>query len=148
MEFFGEVHVDERAAEAIARGLYVVAKCDGVHEREAALVASFYSEIRGSGRALSELERMQDITSAELSAALPQPEHRRLFVKSALLLAWADGDVSALERGKIEELAGALGMRRDEVGRLEDGVKDFLLGSLSHLHNTDATRKVAGKLKI
>ena len=38
-DFFPEIDIREDQAEAIARGLYAVAKADGnVHEREAAMI--------------------------------------------------------------------------------------------------------------
>ena len=94
IDFFPEIEVTQAAAEAIARGLYAVAKVDGLHEREEALVASFWGEVGGNAGALGELERGSSITGDELGAALPTPELRRLFVKTSILLAWADGKVA------------------------------------------------------
>ncbi|HJZ86823.1 MAG TPA: hypothetical protein VKN99_16725 [Polyangia bacterium] len=148
MEFFSEIPIEAAQAEAMARGLFAVARADGVHERELALIASFYAEVGGSARGLSELERSPAISPADLAAALHTRDERQLFVKTALLLAWADGEVSAAERKQVAAYADALGVGKDEVGKLEESVKDFLLGHLSHLHNVDATRKVAGKLKM
>ena len=130
MDFFDEIAIDEPQAEAIARGLYAVAAADGVHEREAALIASFYGEAGGTPRALSELERREAISAAELAAALHTDKERRLFVKTALLLAWADGSVSGKERERIGAFATALGDTGEQLAQL------------------DATRKVAGKLKV
>src|ERR1051325_12087477 len=98
MEVFEEVAIDGPQAEAIARGLYAVAAADGVHEREAALIASFYGEAGGTPRALAELERREAISGAELAAVLQTADERRLFLKTALLLAWADGSVSPKEQ--------------------------------------------------
>ena len=148
MDFFTEIDIDQAQAEAIARGLFAVARVDGVHEREPALIASFYGDTGGGGRSLAELEAREPIKPAELAAGLPSADHRRLFVKTAILLAWADGTVTAAERSSIEQYASALGVAKDELARLEDGVKDFLLGQVAHLTNTAATRKVAGDLDL
>ena len=148
MEFFPEIDVDERQAEAIARGLYAVAKIDGVHERELALIAGFYADAGGSVKALSELERREAIKPDELAAVLHEHDHRLLFVKSALLLAFADGAVSAEEQKIISGYAQALGIAGPDLARLEEGVKEYLLGQLSHLANVDAVRQVARKLKV
>src|SRR6478735_4868550 len=138
MDFFPEVDLGHDAAEAIARGLYAVAKCDGLHEREAGLIASFWIDAGGSG-SLSDLERGAAITPAELAAALHTQPERLMFVKTALLLAWADGSVSAAEPLSVDQAA---------VDKLEASVKDFLLQQLAHLANTDATTAVAKKLKV
>jgi len=150
MDFFTEIDIDGAQAEAIARGLFAVARADGVHERELALIASFYGDAGavGGGRSLADLERREPITPAELAAALPGAEHRKLFLKTAILLAWIDNVVTDAERVCIGGYATALGVSKEELDRLEDGVKDFLLAQLSHLKNTDATRKVAGDLKL
>jgi uncharacterized membrane protein YebE (DUF533 family) len=148
MDFFTEIPIDASQAEAIARGLFAVARVDGVHERELALIASLYGEAGGTARALADLERSEPIKPADLAAALPEADQRRLFIKTAILLAWVDGVVTDKERALIDQYAAALAIGKEEAGKLEEGVKDFLLGQLSHLKNTDATRKVAGELKL
>lgn len=147
-DFFPEVNLSRGAAEAIARGLYAVAHADGLHEREAGLIASFWIDAGGGAGALSDLERGPAIAPAELAAALHSDAERQLFVKTALLLTWADGAVSDAERKKVQELARALGVDDATLGKLEDGVKDYLLGHLVHLQNTDAAREVAKKMKV
>ena len=147
MEFFQELELSRNAAEAIARGLYAVAKADGLHEREAGLIASFWIDAGGSG-SLSDLERGATITPAELATALHTPEERALFAKTALLLTWADGEVTDAERKSVAAFAHALGIDGAALDKLESGVKDFLLQQLAHVHNVDATREVAKKLKL
>ncbi len=148
MEFFNEVQLDGPQAEAMARGLYAVAKVDGVHAREAALVASFYNETGANAHSLAELERRSTITTDELAAALHSPEQRRLFVKTALLLAWADGVVTPQEQKIITDYALGLGVTVEELGKLEEAVKEYLLAHLAHVKNVEATRKVASRLKV
>jgi tellurite resistance protein len=148
MEFFPEVSLNQHAAEAIARALFTVAKVDGLHEREAALVASFWAETGGGAGALASLERSAQIRPAELASALHSSDERALFVKTAYLLAWADGQVTAEERKIIGEFGAALGVDAKQAERLEAGVKDYLLGHLSGLKNSEAAAKVASKLKV
>jgi len=147
MEFYPEIELQHSAAEAIARGLYAVAKCDGMHEREAGLIASFWIEAGGGG-SLSDLERGSAISPAELATALHSEAERLLFLKTAILLTWADGRVSDAERQSVNGFAKALGVDAATVEKLENGVKDFLLQQLAHVQNTDATRAVAKKLKV
>ena len=148
MDFFQELHLDAAQAEAMARGLYAVAKVDGVHAREAALVASFYNETGAHAHSLADLERRQLITKEELAAALHSAEHRRLFIKTALLLAWADGVVTPQEQKIITDFALGLGLSPEELARLDEAVKEYLLAQLAHVKNVEATRQVAAKLKV
>ena len=147
MNFAPEIHLDPAQATAMARGLYAIAHADGIHEREAALIAGFWEEAGGSDKALAELASGQAITSTELASAMPSVEMRRLFIKTALLLAFADGQVSAKESEVVREFTHKLGLA-GELTDLEGQVKDFLLSQLAHIHNTDALTEIAKKLAI
>ncbi len=147
MDFYPEIVVDDAQAEAIARGLHAVAKCDGLHEREAALVASFLADPTKAATALADLERRPAITGPELASALGSPELRLMFVKSALLLAWADGKVSEAERAIIKSFAAAL-EASDKVDQLEASVKEYLLSHISGIKNTDAAAAVAKQMNL
>ena len=147
MDFFPQVELSHAAAEAIARGLYAVAKVDGLHEREAGLIASFWIDAGGGG-SLSDLERGSTITPAALATSLHTEDERLLFVKTALLLTWADGKVTDAERQSVSSFATALGLDSATVEKLEYSVKEYLLSHLTHLTNTDATRSVAKKLQV
>jgi tellurite resistance protein len=131
----------------MARGLYAVAHADGLHKSEEALIAAFWEEAGGSDEALTELGRQKPITTDELAHALPTPELRRLFIKTALLLAFADGQVSGKESELVREYTAKLGLD-SELSALEGQVKDYLLSQLAHIHNIDALAQVAKKLAI
>lgn len=146
-EFFPEVHLSHSAAEAIARGLFAVARADGLHEREAGLIAGFWIDAGGGGP-LSDLERAQPITPAELAASLHSDDERVMFIKTAILLTWADGQVTTAERKAVHEFAKALGVDDATLEKLDAGVKDYLLAHLTHVRNSDAVSEVAKKLKV
>ena len=147
MDFFPELDVSALQAEAIARGLYAVALVDGVHERELALISDFYRTASEGGRAsASSIERAGPLDPKDVAQLLLGAQHRELFVKAAFLLAWADGQVSAAERGKIAEYAKALEVSAEAQTRLEAQVKDFLLRSLAGLSNVEAVSEVAKKM--
>jgi len=147
MEFFPEVNLNRGAAEAIARGLFAIARVDGVHEREAGLIASFWIDAGGGGP-LSDLERAEAIKPADVAAALHPDAERQLFIKTAILLTWADGSVSPAEKKAVGEFAKALGIDQTALDTLDASVKDFLLGQLVHVQNSDAVSSVAKKLKV
>jgi tellurite resistance protein len=150
MEFFPEIAISAEQAQAIARGLYTVAAVDGVHEREAALIADFYGAATegelGAVISLAELGRSAPLSPADLAEALPGDDLRQLFIKAALLLAYADGKVTAAERLKITTYARTLGVSPERQTALEESVRDHLLEPLARLHNTDAVHQVAKKL--
>mgnify|MGYP000941449611 FL=1 len=147
MNFFPEIQLTHAQAEAIARSLFHIAHSDGLHEREAALVASFWAEAGGSSNSLSDLARRGPLSTEELTAVLDTPELRKLFVKTALLLAFADGQVSGAESELVRKYAADLGLS-DSLSTLEAQVKEYLLSQLSHIHNTHALAQIAKKLAI
>lgn len=147
MQFFPETPLNQSQAEAIARGLFALAKADGLHVRETSLIAAFWGETGGSARALSELENREDITAEELGNVLASHELRQIFMKTALLLAFADGEVSAKESEVVLRYSESLGLSA-ELAVMEEQVKEFLMGQLAHIHNTEALVEISKKLKI
>jgi uncharacterized membrane protein YebE (DUF533 family) len=153
MDFFPSIDVSAHEAETIARGLYTIAAVDGVHERELALISEFSrgaldDDLAESTSPLSPggFGRVVPLDPASVSMLLATEPLRQLFMKAALLVAWADGSVSPAERTKIGEFAQALGVSPSALVALEAEVKDYLLRSLAHLANVDAVAKVAKKL--
>jgi tellurite resistance protein len=147
MNFFPEIQLEQHQAEAIARGLFAIAHADGLHEREAALIASFWADSGGRFSALAELERSQPIGADELGAILNTKPLRQLFLKTALLMAFADGKVSNEEKTLVHGFAEKLELSED-LPKYAVEVKDFLLSQLAHLHNTQGLAEIAKKLSI
>lgn len=148
-EFFPEVEIGQDQAEAIARGLFAVARADGqVHEREAALIAEFFASAANAASSLGALERAPQIDGETLAQILQTAELRRLFVKSALLVAYVDSTLGEGESKTIRDYAAALGIAGADVDVLETQVKEFLLSQLSHLSNVEAAAEVARRLKV
>ncbi|HXU80011.1 MAG TPA: hypothetical protein VN914_01350 [Polyangia bacterium] len=149
MDFSPELDVSALQAEAIARGLYAVAQVDGVHERELALISDFYQAASEGGRANpASIERVGPLDPKDVAQLLLDRPHRELFVKTAFLLAYSDGQVTAAERTKIAEFAKALEVSAEAQTQLEAEVKDFLLRSLAGLSNVEAVTAVAKKLGV
>jgi tellurite resistance protein len=146
-ELAPEIDIREDEAEAIARGLLAVAKADGtLHEREAALIADFYGSIHERPIDVAVLDRLERVDGHYLATMLADEGVRTLFVKTAILLAYADGNYSAAESKTIQEYAGALGLS-DKLADLEQQVKEFMLGQLTDIRNTQAVAEVAKELK-
>ncbi len=144
-----ELDLREDQAEAMARGLFAVARADGtVHTQEAALISDFFGAATGGTGALSALERQDKISGADLAVHLPSTELRELFLKTAMLLAYADGTYGTSESALIAEYATALGVDDAGLRALELQVKDFMLAQLSHLKNAEGVAEVAKGLKF
>jgi uncharacterized tellurite resistance protein B-like protein len=149
MEFFPEIEIRQDQAEAIARGLFAVAKADGtVHDREAAIIAEFFGSTVTSASDLGALERAPAIEGATLKLFLTSPDLRRLFIKTALLLAYVDSSYGKNEAKIIGEYARELEVNPEELATLEQQVKEYLLSQLTHLSNVQATAQVAKELKM
>jgi len=145
-EFFPEIEIREDQAEAIARGLYAVARADGnVHEREAAMIGEFFNSTTAHPADLGALARAAKVEPDNLAAMLPTPELRQLFIKTALLLAYVDGEYAAGEQSVIAGYAKAMNIT--DLATLEAQVKDYLIGHLAHLHNVQGVADVAKTLK-
>ena len=148
-EFFPEIEIRDDQAEAIARGLYAVARADGnVHEREAAMISEFFNATTDHAAHLAALERAPRMEPVNLAAILPTGDLRKLFVKTALLLAHVDGVFAAGEKKLIGEYAKAMGVAAKDLELLEAQVKDYLIRQLSHLQNVHAVAAVAKELKV
>lgn len=101
-------------AETIARGLFAVALVDGVHERELALISELYRTAAAHGSSaevVAPLASLSPLEPSGVAAVLVTPPERALFVKTAILLAWADGKVSEAERAnrRVRRSAGGNG---------------------------------------
>jgi tellurite resistance protein len=149
-DLHAEMDLRQDQAEAIARGLYAVARADGtVHPREAALISDFFGAATGGDTsALSVLERQEKVTGPDLAAHMPTAELRELFLKTAMLLAYADGTYGVSESQLIGEYGAALGVDPAGLRAMELQVKDFMLSQLSHLANAEGVAEVAKGLKI
>ena len=149
MEFFKEIDVSEREAELMGRGLYAVARAEGgVHEREEMLIGEFLADLGSGAPTLAALARQPSPTPDEMKAGLGSPDAARLFLKTALLLAYVDGNYHLDESKVIAKYASGLGVGPTELNELENGVREYLLSQLVHVSNVDVARKVAKKLGV
>lgn len=143
-----ETEIREDQAEAIARGLIAVAKADGhIHEREAALISDFYAATTDRAADLTAMQRADAATGEYLAATLQSAELRRMFLKTAMLLAYIDGKYSVAESKLIGEYGEALGYGSD-LPAMEQEVKEFMLSQLTGIKNTEAVAEVAKELKV
>lgn len=118
-QFVAEIEVSQQAAVFIASGLRELAEVDGVHERELALIEAFEDGLVFE-RVPFDLRGDHPLVSDDL---------QDLFMRSAILLALADGAVSELEGDLIGRYATAFGMSPRRLAMLWRDVKCYLLSS-------------------
>lgn len=106
--------------DIFARGLYHLARVDGVADEERGVIREFLDDM-GEPELMSSLDKVA-FDSRMLALSLDTSDLRRLFIKTGLLLIYADGVFSDEERAAIDEVAGALGMT-DDLPALEVEMK-------------------------
>lgn len=95
------IPLDAAAAAVIAHGMRVVARADGViHDRELTLIASFEAAVPAG---------------ADPNARLADDEQRKVYLRSLIMVALADGKLSDAELVAIRELAADQGIDDDRV---------------------------------
>lgn len=108
------VDLDAAAAHTIAAAMREVAACDGNHPQEMSLIDAFESEVPGSGGTVN-------------LSTLTTPAHQEAFLKSLMMVAFADGQVSAEERALIDSYADKLAIPAAERTRAWTEVASALL---------------------
>ncbi len=91
---------------AMAHGLYYLAEIDGISQREKELIKSFLAD----GKVDLELENLAKLPLSleELLYSLDTMFLRKTFMKISVMLAKADGEISAAELVELRRLAQAL----------------------------------------
>lgn len=111
MSYLSEVPLDAAAIRAIGRGLFTIARSDGLHAKELSLIDQF-SQGTGPGT-------LSAISPEQLASELTSPEERLLFMKLGLMLARVQGGVSSQERKVIGGFAQALELTGADLLALE-----------------------------
>lgn len=115
--FYPEIPLDAEQLHAIARGLYTIARSDGLHQQELDLIQTLWD---GPGV-------LVPIAPELLATILRSADERLLFMKLGLMLARVQGNVTQPERqilgryAQAFELTGAdlLGLEMELVKEME-----------------------------
>ena len=145
-DFFAKHDLTFDQVKVLTHAMMAVARVDGVHDNEMRLVREFYESCARAGD-----PRLEDVAGGPFDPAVAKtyfdtPELAKMFVKSLILLAFADGEYAKLEDDIIRQYADAVGVTQQEVTGLHESTKEYLLASLSHIQNLDALKEVAKKL--
>src|SRR5688572_26493002 len=106
MDIINDVPVSREQAALIARALFTLSRVDGHEDREGMLIKSFWMDVMGEGSVLDlkAFESMADVTGDDIARGLPTKELRQMFMRTAVMLTYADGNVSDKERHWIETM--------------------------------------------
>ena len=119
MQFFPEIPLDASASRALVRGLFSIARTDGLHPKEQQLLQSMAHELGMSS--------LLPISPAQLRDALKTEEERLLFAKMALLMVHVEGGVTSEERRLLRSFFEGLELDSTDLLGLEMAVSQELL---------------------
>ena len=147
-EFFCPNQIDFEQVKCLTHAMMALARVDGVHDSEMSLIREFYGSCSRDGDPELEEVAKGDFDPARAKALFGgDGEHRDIFVKSLVLLAYADGEYGEREDRVIRDLAQAVGLSDGDVDRLKGATQEYLLSSLAHIKNVEALREVQRKLQ-
>lgn len=146
LDFLNPQELTFEEVKTLTHAMFAVAKADGVHDLEMRLIREFYESCSRAGDPpLSEVAGGPfDIQEAK--ALFESPEKAQLFIKTLILLAFADGHYAKVEDQLIRGYADALGLAPAVVDGLHESTKEYLLQSLSHVQNLEALKEVRKRL--
>ncbi|MBK8014266.1 MAG: TerB family tellurite resistance protein [Deltaproteobacteria bacterium] len=145
-DFFVDQDLSFEQVKALSHAMMAVARVDGVHESEMALVRGFYEGCSGRGDPSLEEVCAGPFDIAAKKSLFASPELAQMFIKSLILLAFADGQCSKPEDEAIRAYALVLGLSSEAVDQLFEATKEFLMSGLAHVENLEALKEVRRKL--
>jgi uncharacterized tellurite resistance protein B-like protein len=140
------ISLDTDQTIAATRLLLHIAHVDGAQTaEEVALIRSFY-EGAGEGAAWPDFASLQPVSAGEFSQTFAEPAQRDLVVAFCLMVAYADGTLSADELSAVAAVANGIGMPSARVDELLALVKDHMLAQLARLPDAASVATVAREL--
>ena len=131
---------------ALTRAMLSVAHVDGIQPAEAAMIGQFYESSR-SGDMPTTATLMSDNSAFDAGALAGSPaDVADTVVLMCLMTGYADGQLSADERGVVTKIASALGVSTSRFDELVGQVRDELIGALSHLPDAGSIAAVVREL--
>jgi tellurite resistance protein len=118
---FTELTLSADDATAIVAALHDVAAADGKHDDELAMIQGFIEALDADLGAVQP-SQLPEMTPSKLAIAITDPVVRKVAIQSAVLLAWADGAISELERRRIAEYAAALDFSPPAYEQIESAI--------------------------
>jgi uncharacterized tellurite resistance protein B-like protein len=147
-DFFSEQNLNFEQVKALTRAMLTVARVDGVHDHEMRMIREFYEGCSRTGD-----PRLEEIATGKFEietagALFNTPELAKMFLKTLMLLAFADGHYAKAEDDLIRDWASRMSISGEDVDHLLTATKEFLLAGLAHVENVQALKDVAKKLDV
>src|SRR5262245_34684186 len=123
-DFFTEQNLSFDQVKALTRAMLTVARVDGVHDNEMRMVREFYEGCSRQGD-----PRLEEIATGKFEiegarALFNTPELAKMFIKTMVLLAFADGHYAKAEDDLIREWAPRLNLKGEDVDHLLAATKE------------------------
>ena len=146
MAFFAEQDLNFEQVKVLTHAMMALAKVDGVHDNEMSLIREFYESCSRAGDPKLEEVVRGPFQVERAKQLFDGPDLSKMFVKSLILLAFADGEYGQAEDDLIRQWASTLGVSSAEVDALHEATKEHMLGALAHVQNLDALKSVRQSL--
>ena len=146
-QFFVPEDLTFDQVKALTHAMFAVAKADGVHDQEMRLIREFYESCTRAGDPPLEEVAGGSFDIEQAKPLFDTPELAKLFTKSMLLLAYADGHYAQVEDDMVRAYARGLGLNDADVDALREATREYLLQSLAHVQNLEALRDVQKRLE-
>ncbi len=144
--FFAEQELTFEQVKVLTHALMALAKVDGIHDNEMSMIREFYQGCARAGDPKLEEVARGSFAIERAKALFDTPELAKMFVKSLILLAFADGEYAQAEDDLIREWSPQLGVSSTEVDALLEATKEHMMAALSHVQNLDALKAVRQSL--
>lgn len=146
MDLLKEANLDFKQVQVLTQALFALGHADGMDPREEALIRAFYEGNRPAhGSDYDTVVRTPFDLEVAKTLLKTTPE-RTTFLHTCFLVAFVDHKISAQERALLDSWAAGLGFSKEQASEVQSQVKDFLVGGLSKIRNTEAVLQVARKL--
>jgi tellurite resistance protein len=132
--------------QALAAAMLSVARIDGLHPAEEALIVAFYRENTGGAEPdLAKLEALLKDPHTLPEQAI-DAEFAETLVRMCVMTGYADGHLSDAEWAHVQAMGAQVGLGGGRVQEIRTEVKDLLVASLSHLPVAESVAEVAKSL--
>ncbi len=146
-QFFVPEDLSFAQVKVLTHAMFAVAKAEGVHDQEMRLIREFYESCTRAGDPPLDQVAGGSFNIADAKPLFDTPELAKMFTKSMLLLAYADGRYAQVEDDLVRAYARGLGLEDQEVDQLLEATREYLMQSLAHVQNLEALRDVQKRLE-
>lgn len=141
-----KLNLSTEQIQALVAAMLSVARIDGVHPAEEALIAAFHQEHANSPA--TDLNALLPLVEGEqpLATLAADRDFAETLVRMCVMTGYADGHLSEPEWAHIQALAQRIQVPSVRAQEIRTQVKDLLVAALSHLPDPESVASVAKTL--